>query len=106
MVKLNADHSGVCKFGTDQADQDNLKLARANIKDLYRAAVKTVELTVLPPAARKEPMGSDDQLAERFPQLQENCTCQFFFTMLASTLVNGILEDDGWIHTQRILGLR
>ncbi|KAB5557932.1 hypothetical protein GE09DRAFT_93575 [Coniochaeta sp. 2T2.1] len=41
VVKLNADHRGVCKFGPSEADQDNLKLVRGNMKDLYRSALKT-----------------------------------------------------------------
>ena len=41
IVKLNADHTNVCKFGPDQRDQDNFKLVRSNIKDLYKNALKT-----------------------------------------------------------------
>lgn len=40
IVKLNADHGGVCKFGTCQTDQDNFKLVQSNIKDLYKSALK------------------------------------------------------------------
>ncbi|OTA59076.1 hypothetical protein K449DRAFT_385103 [Hypoxylon sp. EC38] len=35
LVSLDADHSGVCKFGPSQTDQDNFKLVRGNIRDLY-----------------------------------------------------------------------
>jgi hypothetical protein len=45
VVKLNADHSGVCKFGPSDEDQDNFKLARGNIKDLYKTALKKSELS-------------------------------------------------------------
>ncbi|KAI1416756.1 hypothetical protein F5Y13DRAFT_204139 [Hypoxylon sp. FL1857] len=38
IVLLKADHSGVCKFGSDQTDQDNLWLVRSNIRDLYEEA--------------------------------------------------------------------
>lgn len=48
IIKLNADHSGVCKFGPSLKDQDNFKLVRGNIKDLYKNALKTSELSVLP----------------------------------------------------------
>ncbi|KFA82002.1 hypothetical protein S40288_08003 [Stachybotrys chartarum IBT 40288] len=40
VVKLNADHSKVCKFGSGNDDQDNFKLVRTNIKDLYQKALK------------------------------------------------------------------
>ncbi|KAH8591174.1 hypothetical protein B0O99DRAFT_744603 [Bisporella sp. PMI_857] len=39
VVKLNADHSTVCKFGPSLADQDNFKLVQSNIRDLYRSAL-------------------------------------------------------------------
>jgi hypothetical protein len=48
VVKLNADHSGVCKFGPSLEDQDNLKLVRGNIKDLYKNALKKCELNTIP----------------------------------------------------------
>lgn len=47
VVKINADHSGVCKFGPSLEDQDNFKLVRSNIKDLYMNALKTRELSVI-----------------------------------------------------------
>ena len=48
VVKLNADHRGVCKFGPSLDDQDNFKLVRSNIKDLYMNALKTGELRIMP----------------------------------------------------------
>jgi hypothetical protein len=47
-VKLNVDHSRVCKFRPSLKDQDNLKLVRGNIKDLYKNALKTSELSAMP----------------------------------------------------------
>jgi hypothetical protein len=47
VVKLNADHSGVCKFGPSLVDQDNFKLVRGNIRDLYKKAVRKSELGTL-----------------------------------------------------------
>lgn len=41
VVKLNANHSGVCKFGSSQVDQDNFKLVRSNIRDLYKNALNS-----------------------------------------------------------------
>ncbi|ETS73696.1 hypothetical protein PFICI_14642 [Pestalotiopsis fici W106-1] len=41
VVKLNADHGSVCRFGLGQTDLDNLKLVRGNIRDVYRNALKT-----------------------------------------------------------------
>jgi hypothetical protein len=46
VVKLNADDSGVCKFGSSLEDQDNFKLVRANIKDLYKNALKIGKLNI------------------------------------------------------------
>lgn len=40
VVKLNADHSGICKFGASQADQDNLEFVQFNIKDIYKKALQ------------------------------------------------------------------
>ena len=48
IVKLNADHGGVCKFGPSLEDQDNFKLVRSNLKDLYKNALKTCELSAIP----------------------------------------------------------
>ncbi|ORY68246.1 P-loop containing nucleoside triphosphate hydrolase protein, partial [Pseudomassariella vexata] len=39
IVKLNADHRGLCKFGDSQTDQDNLDLVRSNVKEIYKAAL-------------------------------------------------------------------
>jgi hypothetical protein len=47
VVKLNADHSRVCKFGPNLVDQDNFKLVRGNIRDLYIEAVRKSELSTL-----------------------------------------------------------
>jgi hypothetical protein len=44
IVKLNADHRGVCKFGASQEDQDNFKLVRGNIRDLYKKALEIGQL--------------------------------------------------------------
>lgn len=54
VVKLNANHSNVCKFGPSQTDQDNFKLVRSNIGDLYRNALKKCELSTLPPIIGQE----------------------------------------------------
>ncbi|CAG9990746.1 unnamed protein product [Clonostachys byssicola] len=40
IVKLNADHKGVCKFGRSQVDEDNLGIVRRNIQDIYDAALQ------------------------------------------------------------------
>jgi hypothetical protein len=53
-VKLNADHSGVCKFGSILEDQDNFKLVRSNIKDLYKNAFKIGELSIISPVNDRE----------------------------------------------------
>lgn len=49
VIELDADHSGVCKFGESQAEQDNLKLVRANLQDLYKRTLKDCKFTRLPP---------------------------------------------------------
>lgn len=42
IVKLNADHKGVCKFGRSQVDEDNLGIVRRNVQDIYDAALREV----------------------------------------------------------------
>jgi hypothetical protein len=61
VVKLNADHSGVCKFGLSQTDQDNFKLVRGNIRDLYRNVLKNRELSSIPPIIGQEGRVSMDE---------------------------------------------
>jgi hypothetical protein len=46
VVKLEANHSTVCKFGSSQDDHDNVKLVKANIKDMYSKALKKSECLV------------------------------------------------------------
>jgi len=48
VVKLNADHSGVCKYGASQTDQDNLEYVQFNIKDIYKKALQKPMLTLAP----------------------------------------------------------
>jgi hypothetical protein len=48
VVKLNADHKQVCKFGDGQTDRDNFELVRSNIRDLYKNALKLCELNATP----------------------------------------------------------
>ncbi|KAI0376539.1 hypothetical protein F5Y04DRAFT_209589 [Hypomontagnella monticulosa] len=43
IVSLDADHSTVCKFGLEQPDQDNLKLVRSNIRELYESVGELYE---------------------------------------------------------------
>jgi hypothetical protein len=44
IVKLNADHSSICRFGRSQVDEDNFELVQANIKELYMQGLKAGEL--------------------------------------------------------------
>ena len=61
VVKLNADHNRVCKFGSSQADQDNFKLVRSNIRDLYKNTLKYYELIAIPFVTRgKERVCTDE----------------------------------------------
>jgi hypothetical protein len=71
-VALNADRGGVCKFGLSQTDQENLKLMRGNINDLYKQALKKSELAVIPSAVEDENLVADKNSQERFAKLQEN----------------------------------
>lgn len=48
VVKLNADHRQVCKFGDSQTDRDNLELVQSNIRDLYKNALKLRKLNATP----------------------------------------------------------
>lgn len=74
IVKLNAGHAGVCKFGPGQKDQDNFELVRSNIKDIYKNAIKDSELRTAPAVPdRKESVGtSEASLQERLTKLQES----------------------------------
>jgi hypothetical protein len=54
VVVLNANHSSVCKFSPSQTDQDNFKLVRSNIRDLYKIALKNSELSTLSLAISQE----------------------------------------------------
>jgi len=74
IVKLNADHSGVCKFGPSQTDQDNFKLVRGNVKDLYKNALKKSELSTVPSIVAQEERVFDDvdPLVARFTRLGED----------------------------------
>ena len=54
VVKLNADHGGVCKFGNSVEDHDNFKLVQSNIKDLYKKALKTGGLSAISSVASRE----------------------------------------------------
>ncbi|KAF6804850.1 NB-ARC and TPR domain protein [Colletotrichum musicola] len=57
VVRLDADHSTVCKFGAAESDQDNLKRVRSNIKDMYKKALKNSELNAIP-----TPVGSESSV--------------------------------------------
>ena len=46
-MRLNADHGGLCRFGKSLVDQDNYKLVKGNLKELYRQAVRNGELLQL-----------------------------------------------------------
>ena len=54
IVMLNADHSSVSKFGESQTDQDNFKLVRSNIKDIYKNALKNCELIAISTTVNQE----------------------------------------------------
>jgi len=62
VVKLNADHSGICKFGSTVAEQDNFKLVKVNIKDIYKNALKKCESSIMPPSiiSREETAEHED----------------------------------------------
>lgn len=70
-MSLNADHSGVCKFGQSQTDQDNFELVRCNIEDLYEKALKHGELNVISSAIDQGERAEevDEKLKERFVKL-------------------------------------
>lgn len=73
VVKLNADHSEVCKFGPNQTDQDNFKLVRSNIKDLYKVALKKCELSTIPIINQEERVSAEeDVLQARLNRLKED----------------------------------
>ncbi len=47
VVKLDAGHGGVCRFGPSETDQDNLKLVLYNIKDLFLSALEKTGASLL-----------------------------------------------------------
>ncbi|KZL67693.1 NB-ARC domain-containing protein, partial [Colletotrichum tofieldiae] len=57
VVRLDADHSTVCKFGGTQSEQDNFKRVRSNIKDMYKKALQQSELNAV-----TIPVGSESKL--------------------------------------------
>lgn len=69
VVKLNASHGNMCKFGTGTTDQDNLKLVLSNIRDLYKNALKSRELTYLICCTAQE--GRDFSLRDMHANLQD-----------------------------------
>jgi hypothetical protein len=71
VVKLNADHSGVCRFGNSQTDQDNEKLVRRNVIDIYKKAIKESESDTNPAIADKEDESTTEVLQRRFAALAE-----------------------------------
>ncbi|KAI1126749.1 TPR-like protein [Nemania abortiva] len=69
VVKLNADHRKVCKFGSSQTDQDNLKLVRKNINDIYKKALnknlRPLQVDTYRPV--NQPIISDNELPSKGP---------------------------------------
>ncbi|ORY62089.1 uncharacterized protein BCR38DRAFT_525152 [Pseudomassariella vexata] len=68
IVKLNADHRGVCKFGDNQTDQDNFELVRSNIEEIYQAALNYRELKNTLSAIDKEGGTATDEEMMRAPR--------------------------------------
>lgn len=67
IVKLDADHSSVCKFGGSQRDRDNFELVRVNIRDLYKNALSIGEFSVISSVIdrRQDPEQGSDELEAR-----------------------------------------
>ncbi len=64
-----------CKFGPSIEDQDNFKLVRSNVKDLYKNALKTSELSVILrdiDVEAKSKTVDDKNLQARFAALEGN----------------------------------
>lgn len=73
IVKLNADHEGVCKFGTSQTDQDNFELVQSNISDIYKSALKISKLRTTPVVGQEGGIRTqEDMLQKRFAKLGEH----------------------------------
>ncbi|KAI0448300.1 hypothetical protein F5B21DRAFT_155524 [Xylaria acuta] len=51
VVSLEADHSGVCKFGDGETDRDNFEYVLGNIRDLVENALKISMLNSITPVA-------------------------------------------------------
>lgn len=65
IVKLEADHGGVCKFGTTQTDQDNFELVRSNLNDMYQNALKIGELWSIPDATGQSAAPTDEDILQQ-----------------------------------------
>ena len=40
IVRLDADHGTLCRFGNSQVDQDNLERVKSNIGELYKCVIR------------------------------------------------------------------
>ncbi|CAG9943269.1 unnamed protein product [Clonostachys rosea f. rosea IK726] len=56
VVRLDAGHGGVCRFGSEITDEDNLKLVLRNVKDLYVNAIQIGPKTGLKSPVSKQPL--------------------------------------------------
>lgn len=67
IVRLDADHRDLCRFDYSMHDQDNSKLVRGNIQELYKGAIRHSEfISQLSPVAEK---GEDRFVALRSPNV-------------------------------------
>ena len=67
IVGINADHSNMCSFDlSNEDDESNFQLVRANIKELYEYAIeaRSASMLGLPPVPTAEPRGSSSSREE------------------------------------------
>jgi hypothetical protein len=46
IIRLEANHSDICRFGDSQQDQDNFEIVKGNIEELYLGAINGGKLLI------------------------------------------------------------
>ena len=70
IVKLDADHSDVCRFDESEHDQDNYELVERNMRDVYLNALKKGELNRVLLSNRDDVGARDQDLQARLAKLK------------------------------------
>jgi len=102
IVKLNADHNSVCRFGRSQIDEDNLELVEANIRDLCKQGLEAGELRKVQylniPDGPEGSSGAETDLKAHFANLKERklSLVNFFISLCLSIQFPSSLLHTEW----------